>query len=98
MDEATNIIVKDKKIIGWIVIAEKQLVKLNLGSKKKPKEVLINAILPKVFQTQIKKVLMEYIDVFAWSYKELGGIPREICEHKIELMVNGQLIKQKNTE
>jgi hypothetical protein len=29
---------------------------------------------------------MEYKNVFA--YKELKGIPREVCEHKIELMMN----------
>jgi hypothetical protein len=49
LDEATDIIVKDKKIVGWIVIFKEQLVKLNLGNKKEPKEVLINAILPSVF-------------------------------------------------
>ncbi len=38
---------------------------------------------------------MEYIDVFAWSYKQLKGIPREVCEYKIKLMVNVQLVKQK---
>jgi hypothetical protein len=41
---------------------------------------------------------MEYIDVFAWSYKKLRGIAGEVCEHKIELMVNVQPIKQKNTK
>jgi hypothetical protein len=78
-----------------IVIVEEQLAKFNLGSKEEFKEVLINDILPNVFQAQIKKVLMEYIDVFSWSYKELKGIPREVCEHKIELMENVQLVKQK---
>jgi hypothetical protein len=53
------------------VTTKEQLVKFNLGSKEKPKEVLINAILLSVFQAQIKKVLMEYRDIFAWSYKEL---------------------------
>jgi hypothetical protein len=38
---------------------------------------------------------MVYRDVFAWSYKGLKGIPRKVCEHKIELMVNVQPIKQK---
>jgi hypothetical protein len=46
------------------------MVKLNLGSKEKPKEVLINAILPSVFQAQIKKVLIKYKYVFALNYKE----------------------------
>jgi len=40
----------------------------------------------------MKKLINEYIDVFAWSSKELKGIPREICEHKIELTVNAQSI------
>jgi len=93
LDEAVDITIKDKKIASWIVTTEEQLVKLNLGSKKKPKEVLIDIILPNVFQAQIKKVLMESRNVFAWSYNELKGIPKEVCEHKIELMVNAQPIK-----
>jgi hypothetical protein len=64
--------------------------KLNLGSERDHKEVLINAILPTSVQAQIKKLLLNYRDVFAWSYKDLKGIPREICEHKIELVVNAQ--------
>jgi hypothetical protein len=39
--------------------AEEQLIKLNLGNKEEPNEVLINVMLPSVFQAQIKKVLME---------------------------------------
>ncbi len=68
LDEVVDITVKDKKIASWIVTAEEQLVKLNLGNEEEPKEVLINAILLNVFQAQIKKVLMEYKYVFAWSY------------------------------
>jgi hypothetical protein len=50
---------------------------------------------PTSFQTQIKKLLINYHDVFAWSYKDLKGIPKEICEHKIELVVDAQPIKQR---
>jgi hypothetical protein len=52
------------------------------------KEVLINAILLASFQSQIKTLLVNYRDVFAWSYKDLKGICKEICEHKIELVAN----------
>jgi hypothetical protein len=51
-----------------IVTTKEQLIKFNLGSKE-PKELLINAILPNVFQAQIKKVLMEYIDFFHGAIK-----------------------------
>jgi hypothetical protein len=37
--------------------------------KKNSKHVLINAIVPSTFQAQIKKMLIKYKDVFAWSYK-----------------------------
>jgi hypothetical protein len=71
--------------------------KLNLGSEGNLKEVLINAILSTYFQAQIKKLLINYCDVFAWSYKDLKGIPREICEHKVELMADAQPIKQRQS-
>jgi len=68
--------------------------KLNLGNEGDLKEVLINAILPISFQAQIKGLLVNYHNVFAWSYKDLKGI-REICEHKkCALMFNAQPIKQ----
>jgi hypothetical protein len=66
-----------------------------LGTQVKPQDVLINAILPTTFQLQVKNLLIDYKDVFVWSYKELKRIPREICEHKIQLMLDAQLIKQK---
>jgi hypothetical protein len=51
--KAIGITVKGKKILGWIMTSEKQLVKLNLGNKEECKEVLVNAILLSVFQTHI---------------------------------------------
>jgi len=34
LDEDADITIKDKKIVGWIMMVEEQLVKLNLGSEK----------------------------------------------------------------
>jgi hypothetical protein len=33
----------------------------------------------------LKKLLLEYKDVFAWTYKDLKGIPLELAQHCIEL-------------
>ncbi len=95
LDEIANVTVKDKKITRWIVTTEEQLNKLNLGSERDPKQVLINAVLLIFFQAQIKEILVNYHDVFAWNYKDLKGIGKEICEHKIELVANAQPIKQR---
>jgi hypothetical protein len=43
------------------------------------------------FKLQLEKVLeleeliWKYMDVFAWMYKDLKGIPLELIQHKIEL-------------
>jgi hypothetical protein len=85
--EVIDITFKYKEIVGWIVIVEEQLMKLNLQSEE-PKDVLIGAILLATFQIQAMELLMKYKYVFAWNYKEFKFIPRKICEHKIELMVD----------
>jgi hypothetical protein len=36
-----------------------------------PQDVLVSAILPTTFQLRMKNLLIDYKDVFAWSYKEL---------------------------
>jgi hypothetical protein len=95
LDETANVTVKDKKITGHTITIEEWLMKLNLGIEGDPKDVFINAILPTSFQAQIKKLLINYCDIFAWNYKDLKGIPKEIWEHKIELMVDAQPIKQR---
>jgi hypothetical protein len=42
-------------------------------------------------------MLIEFKDVFAWSYKKLKGIPRSICKKKFELIVDAHMIKQSPT-
>jgi hypothetical protein len=58
-----------------------------------PQNVLVSVILPTTFQLQVKNLLIDYKNVFAWSYKELKGILGEICEQKIHLMAYAQPIK-----
>jgi hypothetical protein len=33
----------------------------------------------------LEQLLKEFKDVFAWTYKDLKGIPLELAQHKIEL-------------
>jgi hypothetical protein len=93
LDETINVIVEDQKIIGFTT--EEHLMKLNIRNERDLKEVLINAILPTSFQAQTKNLLVNYCDVFAYNYKDLKGIPKEICQHKIELVADAQPIKQR---
>lgn len=86
--------IRNKEITRWMLTIAKQLSKLNLGTNKAPCIMLISVAPSKQFQVKVKQLLSKFKDVFAWSYKELKGIPRSICEHKIELTTNARSIKQ----
>jgi hypothetical protein len=45
----------------------------------------VNSTLELVVTYQLIKLLKEFKDVFAWTYKDLKGIPLEIVQHWIEL-------------
>jgi hypothetical protein len=94
-DEVVDITIKNKLIVKCALMEEEQLTKLNLGNKENSKIVLINVTLPSKFVKAIEILLQNYMDVFAWNYKELKKIPRQICEHMIELMAIVRPIKQK---
>jgi hypothetical protein len=34
---------------------------------------------------EVEQLLKEFKDVFAWTYKDLKGIPLELAQHRIEL-------------
>jgi hypothetical protein len=49
--------------------------KLNLGINAKPQMVKINARLETSKVLEMEQLLKEFKDVFAWTYKDLKGIP-----------------------
>jgi hypothetical protein len=59
--------------------------KINLGVDVEPQLVKINAQLEthKVFE--VEQLLKEFKDVFAWTYKDLKGIPLKLPQHIMEL-------------
>lgn len=44
---------------------------------------------------KIAKVLVELKNIFTWNSNGLGGIPKDIAEHKLEIPVNVKPIFQK---
>jgi hypothetical protein len=56
-----------------------------VGSTNKAQYLKINAYLDRRHVAKAKKLLWEFKVVFAWSYKDLKGIPPSLAEHKIEL-------------
>jgi hypothetical protein len=59
--------------------------KLNLGIDANPQMVKINAWLEISKMMEVKQMLKEFKIFFAWTYKDLKGIPPELAQHRIEL-------------
>jgi hypothetical protein len=59
--------------------------KLNLGIDANPQMVKINAQLEINKMMEVEQMLKEFKNVFAWTYKNLKGIPPKLAKHKIEL-------------
>jgi flagellin-specific chaperone FliS len=59
--------------------------KFNLGTNVEPQMVKINAQLEIGKVMEVEQLLKELKDVFAWTYKDLKGIPPKLAQHKIEL-------------
>jgi hypothetical protein len=59
--------------------------KLNLGTNAEPQLVEINAQFETSKVLEVEQLLKEFKDVFAWTYKDLKGIPLKLAQHKIEL-------------
>jgi len=47
--------------------------------------VKINAQLEIGKVLEVEQLLKEFKDVFAWTYKDIKGIPPKLTQHKIEL-------------
>jgi len=58
---------------------------INLGTKEDKKEIKIGASLDPAVKKQIIELLKEYVDVFAWSYRDMPGLDTDIVMHRLPL-------------
>jgi hypothetical protein len=59
--------------------------KFNIGTDAKPQSVKINAQLETGKVLELEQLLKEFKDIFAWTYKDLKGIPPKLAHHRIGL-------------
>ncbi|XP_074293498.1 uncharacterized protein LOC141620558 [Silene latifolia] len=68
---------------------------INVGTTLEPRELKIGTTLDPTEKQGFIDLLNEFKDVFAWSYRDMPGIDREIEEHKIPIKPGFKPIKQK---
>jgi hypothetical protein len=73
--------VQNLHIVHWTITKEEQLTKMNLCTKENLQQMKINIDLEPIISVQLVELLKELKDIFAWTYKNLKGIPLEIAQH-----------------
>ena len=56
---------------------------INLGIIEEHRKIEIGKSLTPKDQKEFISLLSEFMDVFAWSYKDMPGIDQDIVEHKL---------------
>ena len=68
--------------------SEENVMDCNIGTKEHPKMVKISKAFTTEQRNKYIKLLKEYVDVFAWSYKDLKTYYTGIIQHKVPLKPN----------
>ena len=68
---------------------------MNLGTEEVPKIIKVYEKLSKTEWQYWYNFFKRNIKVFAWTYKDLRGVPPEVCEHKIVLEEGTTPVRQR---
>ena len=71
-----------------------ELKEINLGTIEEPRPTFISALLTPEEEEGYLKLLVEYKDVFAWTYKEMPGLNPSIALHHLEVKKGVRQVKQ----
>ncbi|RDY00181.1 hypothetical protein CR513_16662, partial [Mucuna pruriens] len=66
----------------------------NLGKGEETREIRIDKLISPDFKQKLTKLLKEYEDIFAWSYRDMPGLDTAIVEHRLPLIPNVILVRQ----
>jgi hypothetical protein len=61
------------------------LEEVDIGDGTVPRPTFVNKNLDHMVKLELIKILKEYVDCFAWNYKEMPGLSRDLVEHKLPI-------------
>ena len=68
---------------------------VDLGTADQPREMRIGTTLSTDERDSLLRLLRSYLDVFAWSYKDMPGLDPSIIQHHLPLVPHARPVKQK---
>ena len=69
---------------------------VNLGTLKEMKEIKMSIHVKQNIRDDIIQVLIEYKDVFAWSYDDMPGLSADLVVHKLPIHLDFPHVQQKH--
>jgi ribonuclease HI len=85
----------DVAIKGRVSGDEADTAECNIGTPEEPKFVKLSTSLTKEQRIEYTELLREFVDVFAWTYKDLKTYDTSVIEHKIPLKEEAKPFRQK---
>ena len=70
------------------------LEEIDIGDGDRPRLTFISTNLDPEYKQELKKLLKEYKDCFAWEYYEMSGLDRSIVEHRLHIKPGYRPYKQ----
>ncbi|RDY05526.1 hypothetical protein CR513_10640, partial [Mucuna pruriens] len=67
---------------------------INLGEEGEVKEIWVGKLMLSDLRKSLVELLREYVDIFAWSYRDMPGLDTSIVEHGLPLVPNVVLVRQ----
>ncbi|KAM2078098.1 hypothetical protein COP1_024346 [Malus domestica] len=61
------------------------LEEINVGTADDPRPLFISALLSQQMKDELRALLTEFKDCFAWSYHEMPGLDRTLVEHELRI-------------
>jgi len=92
LDEISRLLERERKTIQPY---EEAIELINLGTVEDKKEIKIGASLEASVKKRVIELFKEYVDIFAWSYRDMPGLDTNIMVHRLPLKPECPLVKQK---
>ena len=68
---------------------------MDLETKDKPRPVNVAKEMPNEEKKAMIELLINFWDVFAWSYKDMQGLDSQLYQHQIHLRIDAKPVAQR---
>jgi hypothetical protein len=80
--------------IGQGFLSAVPLEEVDIGDGNTPRSTFVNKNMSLEHKDAVIKLLRNYVDCFAWNYREMPSLSRELVEHRLTIKTGFKSYKQ----